>query len=52
MAKHLEIVLYAEDGWNDGKIESVVQSKQSVKQYAYILHDKDLDDDGQLKKPH
>ena len=52
MAKHLEIVLYAEDGWNDGKIETVAQSKQSVKQYAYILHDKDLDDDGQLKKPH
>ena len=29
MAKHLEIVLYAEDGWNDGKIESVVQTDSS-----------------------
>lgn len=52
MPKHLDIELYPEDGWTDAKIEEVAQSKKSVKQYAYILHDRDMDEDGNLKKPH
>ena len=52
MAKHLDVEIYPEDGWTDAKIEEILQSKKSVKQYAYILHDLDVDEDGNLKKPH
>lgn len=34
------------------KIESVLKSKECIKDYAYIVHDKDVDDKGALKKSH
>ena len=34
------------------KIESVLNGKDCIKDYAYIVHDKDVDDRGVLKKPH
>ena len=52
MPKRAEIVLYAEDGWDSGRIISVIEQKQSIKEYAFILHDSDLDELGQPKKPH
>ena len=52
MPKRAEIILYAEDGWDSGKIISVIEQKQSIKEYAFILHDSDLDELGQPKKPH
>ena len=52
MPKQAEVVLYCENGWNAEKILSVLEQKQSVKDYAFILHDSDLDDEGKPKKPH
>ena len=50
--KRAEILLYAEDGWDSGRIISVIEQKQSIKEYAFILHDSDLDELGQPKKAH
>lgn len=52
MAKHCEVILYQEDAWEDNRIISVIQSKQSIKQYAFILHDKDVDENKNPKKLH
>lgn len=52
MAKRLEILLYPEDGWTKETILDVVHSKKTVKQYAFILHDQDVDEKGNLLKPH
>ena len=52
MPKRCEIILYPEDGWTSDKIVGVLTSKQSVKDYALILHDKDTDANGDIKKPH
>lgn len=34
------------------KIEEVISSKKCIKEYAYIIHDKDTDEKGELKEPH
>lgn len=34
------------------KIENVVASYKTIDKYAYIKHDKDVDENGDLKKPH
>lgn len=34
------------------KIKAVVSSYKTIKRYAYIKHDKDVGDDGVIKKPH
>jgi len=34
------------------KIKSVLQNNKAVRDWAYILHDKDVDDDGNVKTPH
>lgn len=34
------------------KIEEILKSKKDVKEYAYIVHDKDVDENGELKKAH
>ena len=52
MPKRCECILYAEDGWDEIKIKEVIATKQSILKFAMILHDKDLDEDGNLKKPH
>ena len=51
-AKHLEAVLYVEDGWTPDKIKVVLDAWPVVSKYAFILHDKDLDKNGNPKKPH
>lgn len=50
--KHLEVILYPEDGWTEEKAEQVCTSKKSVSKYAIIRHDHDLNPDGTPKKPH
>lgn len=52
MPKRAEVILYAEDGWDKGKIISIIELKQSIKEYAFILHDSDLDDNNEIKKPY
>ena len=52
MPKRAEVILYAEDGWDTEKIISIVELKQSIKEYAFIMHDSDLDENNVLKKPH
>lgn len=52
MPKRCECILYAEDGWDEMRIKEVISTKQSISKFAMILHDKDHDDDGNLKKPH
>ena len=32
------MILYAEDGWDKGKIISIIELKQSIKEYAFILN--------------
>ena len=52
MPKRAEIILYAEDGWDQEKILSIIELKQSIKEYAFILHDSDLDENNERKKSH
>lgn len=50
--KHFEIVLYLEDGWGPQNIQEILESKRSVKRYAFMLHDHDVDDKGAPEKAH
>lgn len=53
MAKAAEVILYEEDGWSDETISDVIARKKTIKEYAFILHDKDIDEEtGEPKKPH
>ena len=53
MPKAAEVILYQEDGWTTERISSTVKAKKTIKNYAYILHDKDVDDaTKKLIKPH
>lgn len=52
MAKRLEIILYPEDGWTKETILDVINSKKSIKKYAFILHDQDVDEEDKPVKPH
>lgn len=52
MAKHLEAILYVEDGWTKEKILEIVGNRRMIKEYAIILHDKDVNEDQTLKKAH
>lgn len=36
----------------DYNCEEVLRKVEAVAEYAYILHDKDTDDEGEVKKPH
>lgn len=51
-AKHYEIILYAEDGWTPKKILAVLMAWTIVSIYAFILHDRDMEEDGSFKKAH
>lgn len=33
-------------------IQSIINNLDNLREYAYILHNQDIDDNGQLKKPH
>lgn len=50
--KHFEIILYVEDGWGQKTIQEILDSKKSVKRYAFMLHDQDVDDNGAPEKAH
>lgn len=52
MPKHCEIILYQDDGWTTNRIQDVLDLHTMIKKYAYILHDRDLDNNGSLKKAH
>lgn len=52
MPKRAEVILYAEDGWDQEKILSIIELKQSIKEYAFVLHDSDLNENNEPKKPH
>lgn len=52
MPKQCEAILYADDGWNPIRIEDILNKYTTIKEYAYILHDLDVDDNGDLKKAH
>ena len=51
--KHLEVMLYAADGWDVQKIIEEINKRTSVKQYAIMLHDQDVSQTtGEPVKPH
>jgi hypothetical protein len=51
--KHLEVMLYVDDGWNIKKIIEEINKRTSVKQYAIMLHDQDISQTtGEPVKPH
>lgn len=50
--KHLEVVLYPADGWTKQKILEEISKRGSIQQYAIMLHDKDVQDDGSPKPEH
>jgi len=52
MPKMSDIELYPEDGWDPPKIIESLANRKTVKEYAMILHNQDLKEDGSLKKPH
>lgn len=52
MAKALEIVVYVEDGFTEEKIFDIVARYTTIKKCACILHDKDVDENGNPVKPH
>ena len=52
MAKQLETILYVEDGATAAGIKNTCEQYNSIKEYAFILHDKDTDEDGNPIKPH
>ena len=52
MPKMSDIELYPEDGWDPPRIIERLQNRKTIKEYAMILHDQDLKEDGSLKKPH
>lgn len=45
-------MLYPESNYDSDGILSVIFQYKSTKKYFFILHDQDLDEDGNLKKPH
>ena len=51
-AKHFLVELYPEDGWDGEKIKKILDEHSIIKQYVYILHDKDTNSDGTVKKAH
>jgi len=43
--KHMEYILYEEDGWTEDKILAEVQKRSSVKKFVIAKHDKDVSSD-------
>lgn len=51
-AKHYEVILYEEDGWDQEKVKTVVENWHIIETYAFILHNMDVDENGNPKKAH
>lgn len=49
--KNFELMQYLEYLDLDNMI-NIINTRDEIQDYAYIIHDRDLDDDGQLKPPH
>ena len=52
MPKQCELILYPEDEWTIETIIQRISMYTTIKQYAFILHDQDVDNDGNSIKPH
>lgn len=52
MPKQLEAILYVEDGMTATEIKKICKQYSSIKEFAFILHDKDTNEDGTPKKSH
>lgn len=52
MPKQVEVKLYPDDGWTTSKIEEALKVRTSVKEYAMMLHDQDVDENGAPVKDH
>lgn len=52
MPKECEVLLYKEDIGEVNNILEVIDKRKSVREYAIILHDLDVEENGDLKKPH
>lgn len=55
-AKQLRVrtanIMQYEEFLSEDKIKSVLENYKSIEKYAYIKHDKDIDENGVMKKPH
>ena len=47
-----DVILYVEDGWTPAEIIDRISGRKTIKEHAFILHDQDLDEEGNLKKAH
>ena len=52
MPKQMEVNLYPDDGWTASKIVETLKARTSIKEYAIILHDQDVDENGAPVKDH
>lgn len=53
MAKHCEYVQQLKHlKVNLNEIEDIIERHKTIKEWAYIIHDKDIDKDGNPKEPH
>ena len=52
MPKQMEVKLYPDDGWTASKIVETLKARTSIKEYAIILHDQDVDENGAPVKDH
>lgn len=47
--RNFSLISYIDD---EDKLKSILMSKDNILYYMYILHDRDVDDNGDLKVPH
>ncbi|MBP1890125.1 signal recognition particle GTPase [Clostridium moniliforme] len=50
--RRCEVVSQITETFNIENIKKVLNEKDCIKEYAYIIHDKDKNENGELKKPH
>ena len=50
--RQCEVIIYKTSDEVKKYIEMQCERYKSIKKYAFILHDKDVDENGELKKPH
>ena len=50
--RRCEVVSQITETFNVDSIKNILNEKDCIKDYAYIVHDKDKNNDGELKAPH
>ena len=50
--RRCEVVSQMTETFNIEIIKNILNEKDCIKEYAYIIHNKDKDKNGELKKPH